>query len=550
VKRLFLLLAFLAVPASARVVSSEGEGDAPDREPSLRSLLGVSAALALSTSTDKVERVRGLERLGATGTPRALYQLVRAVSPNGSAVTPEERLTAVRQLAQFSNDPDARRALTFVLGGHLSPEASSQPHPLDVMAEGTAALALARVATPDAATSLGKALSTSGSPSVHAANALLAYPPRNLDAVLKSVSVPTVTLASLLGDLGDQRALEFLRNLVRRAPLPVRAAAAVSLTRLGDYEALPLARKWGVSGEHPALRVAAAKVLVLARDEGAVRAVAVLLGADETAAAGLALARELGEASLANAIASHLKDADGERAIAAVAALGECEGAPAVQVLERALGDGRIGSRAAEALARMKGAGGALGRALQEPALRRNATRAAAVRLYVRREELPGLRRSVRALADSSSAADRAVAAAAAGVLDRDQIWPSLWSKDAGVAAAASALLLVAPPGVPEAIAAALPRGAPASGITLALPSARAAAPTAGLVALADSPEVATPMAVYALAARDDLRLRESTTAALQSPDAAIRLHAASGLGESTERVIASRPMPASGARS
>src|SRR5580765_2266063 len=151
-----VLLAGLLGGSDTVAEGARGRGE------TLRARVGIGAAEALAASDALSERLRGLERLGSIGTPRAVLRLVRALEPGGSAKAPEERLTAVRELAMHTDDPMVRRALSRVLGGHSVPSSTEAPSELDALSERTAALALARTATPDALASLGKALESTG----------------------------------------------------------------------------------------------------------------------------------------------------------------------------------------------------------------------------------------------------------------------------------------------------------------------------------------------------------------------------------------------------
>jgi hypothetical protein len=531
------LAAWLAVQTTSARVVAEGSSDEGEKATtSLRMRLGVNAARALTASSTVADRVRGLERLRTAGTPRAVVELSRAVSPGGTANSPEERLTAVRELAWFMADPAARRALAFVVGGHLSPTGAA-PHPLDLLAEGTAAMALARAATPDALGTLAKALSGQGRAAEHARAALLAYPPRDIVHFLQSTTAPSVALATFLGELGDQRALGSLRDLVRRGLTPVRAAAAISLTQLGDYETVALARKWIAPGAPPLLRLAAARILTLARAAEAPGAIASLLESEETRADGLALADQAPSEALAPALTKVIGGVGAERVGGVLALLGRCGGAHALSFLERSLKDGMLQGHAAEALARMErpGAEPVLSRALSDPKTERVALRAAAARLFLWNRDLPGARAHVPGLLRSTEAPDRAAATQAAGLFDSGEIWQSSWSKDVIVRDAALALSFVAPESYVAGIAARLPGSSSVEAIALAFPVARRYAPTPALLELESRHDAAAPIAVLALAERDEARLRGLTDRFRESDEEAIRWHALTGLGGSYE---------------
>jgi hypothetical protein len=504
---------------------------------SFRDRFGVSAGAKLTESTSVADRVRGLERLGSTGTPRAVARLTRALAPGATGVTPEERLTAVRALAAVPFDASASRALAAVVGGHVTPDRDDVPHPLDALAEATAAVALARSGTSEALSTLRKNLGVRGRAADYAANALLAYPPRDLSIVLRGAA-PTVTLATLLGRLGDQRALPALRGLVRGPAVAVRGDAAIALTELGDYEAVDIARTW--QNAEPSLRVAGARILALARAADAPAAIAALLRADATRDDGLALALLLPDPALVPALALLAVSDDVAVAEKALRAVGRSGGRDAVRVLESALARTGTAGFAAEALSRLSTADGvearaAIGRALARSETRRMAVRAAAARLALLGDETPGLRAVLPALSRSPDAADRAVAALAHGVLDRGNIWPLLWSNDEAVTQVAASLIPFAGPAVGAAVAARLPRGDGPFTISLAEPGARRAVPSTVLAALLGGGSARNPLVLLALAERDDERTRDDLEAFRASPDPAMRRHVALGLAVSSE---------------
>jgi len=69
-----------------------------------------------------------------------------------------------------------------------------RPEAIDGMIERAAALSLARAGDDASLTMLGKALRQSGHVAETASDALLAYPPRNLEPIVQSVRSPTRAL--------------------------------------------------------------------------------------------------------------------------------------------------------------------------------------------------------------------------------------------------------------------------------------------------------------------------------------------------------------------
>jgi hypothetical protein len=508
---------------------------------SLRARLGVGAAEALLGSDRSADRVRGLERLGRAGTPRALALLARALEPGGSAATAGERLTAVRSLAEHASDPLVRRALGRVLGGHATPSSPGERAPLDDLAQDTAALALARAATPDALASLGKALEGSGRAARAAGGALLAYPPRDLAPVLEASRVPSLALATTLDALGDQRGFAALRLLVRTGSSEVRALAALGLTRLGDYETLAVARRWLGPDTPAASRVVAARILALGHAPDAAAATAKLLRDATTSSGAIDLALDAPDPALVPALAALLSAAEGDREEDLLTAMGRAGGEQAIRALQASLAHPTRGVIAAMALARMPGSDArlVLEHGLDRAETRRLATLSAAVRFRVLGDLVPGLQESVARLAASKDAAARTTAASASVLLDSSLSRVLSRSSDEAILLGIAPLLPLEPAAAATAAARleGLPRGhtRTALAIVLAVPGAEDHVPTSVLVGILAENEAAAPLAARALAARDELRDRPVVDALLASPDPRIRSHAALGLGRSPE---------------
>ncbi|HEX4341080.1 MAG TPA: HEAT repeat domain-containing protein [Polyangiaceae bacterium] len=540
-------LASLIVAASL-VHGTALHAEGTNASTSLKDHFGVGAAETLGASDSLTERLRGLERLGAIGTPRAVLRLVRALEPGGAAKAPEERLIAVRQLALHTDDAGARRALARVLGGHSSSAATETPSVLDDLAERTAALALARSQAPDALASLGKALESPGRAALAAEAALVAHPPRDLSPVLATARVPSVSLVRALDGLGDQRAFDTLRDLVRIGSPEVRAAAAVALTRLGDFETVELSRRWLSSNAPMPLRIAAARILSMAHAEGAARATIALLEDPSYFDIGLELALDAPSPELVPALAKFVRTSSGTRADDLLAALGRAGGEQAADVLAALLDDATLGAVAAYHLGRMPGKAPArdIADRLGRPSSRRLAARAATVRKLVLGEQATNVRPVLESLLRSNDAADRAAGATGLSVLEPDRIAGFVASKDDVVVRAAASCLLLAPRDVGGYVAERLL--ATASGDTetalalaLAVPGANERAPTRVLLALVGSGGAAAPLAARALAARDAGAERERLDELLASSDPELRAHVALGLGASKERDAAGR---------
>lgn len=526
--------ASLVGPFAALLLASAAYAE----DTSFRSHLGVDAAERLLASPLPSERRRGLERLGDSGTPRAITRLERALEPGGSAATPEERLVAVRALANLSDDQNARRVLVRVLGGHATPAVLVEPNAVDVLAERTAALALADRGTSDAVAALGKALTVPGRAAEAARAALVAHPPKDLALLLKSATLATLPLAETLSDLGDPRAANRLRELVVTGSEAVRAVALVALSRLGDSEAPTLAKRW-TTDPSSALRIAGARILVERRDAGATKAVLALLGSPETVAAGVELAEALAEPALLPALEKRARDALGDERAAAFRAIGAAGGSTAAAALARVLPEGERAVSAADALARMKDdrATDALEAALRNPATRRIALRAAAIRRGVLGKEVPGATDAAALLERSKDVSDRAAAWVLRAAEDPSLVAASKPPPDDLLFAVSPESFLEDGAGAPALVARLAGQKdddvRTALAFALAVRDARASAPTRELVALVDSRSLAAPVAAWALAARDEERSRSAVIALLRSPSPLVRAHAALGLGHS-----------------
>jgi HEAT repeat protein len=503
---------------------------------SLRTRSGFGVASRLVRSDREENRVQGLERLGNVGTPQALELLIKALEPGGAARSSRERLTAVRALADHIKTPAIRALLGRVAAGVGS--SGERSDELDGLVRDTAALALARSGEPDDLELLGKTLRQPGRLAESAANALLAYPPRSLAPLLRGRFAPTRELARTLGDLGDQRAVEPLRDFVKRGSPEIRAAAAHSLTRLGHYETVELARHWLRSERQPLLLEAAARILILAGAPEQSSAVAALFASKETLSAGLALAHEAALPALLPVLSRELERAEPEEERWIIATLGRIEDPEAVRELERALSKPERAPAAAYALALhpAKEARAALSRALLAPGPRRDALRAAVVRKIALGENVDHLTEALRLLEGSKDGADRAAAGWAAAALEPERLEILVKSSDPVVARAAARAVLVG--GDPQHLAERLiveKDELTRTQLAVALAFERGAnrVPTTTLIELLDEDSPAAPLAARALSERDAPNLRPRIEALLASGDGLLRSHAALGLGSS-----------------
>ena len=371
-------------------------------------------------STDLATRLRAIERLGASSEARSRFALVDAVrevasessnapssdarsnnapSSGGASMDPSAtaelsaqerarvRLALARGLARHSGHLEVRRALL-----RLMTAAADGAEPHDDMALHTAALALALSGTPDALHGLGRAFWQGESLARAARGALLAHPPAQLAPLLRTA--PAEAALSLLGELGDQRADEHLRDVVREGPPAQAAAAAWALFRLGTLETQEVARHWWRRSSDASQRYVATRILVetgdplgtealaaqlaeLPQDPSRRRTLLELAAAQPDPGWEAALLR-LGRASLASTLPGGAT-ADDELVFLALAKL---DRSPSLRLLLRGL-DGPAAHAVAGALARADGPRGSalLAQALDQPPRRRWALRILGVRL-------------------------------------------------------------------------------------------------------------------------------------------------------------------------
>jgi len=505
---------------------------------SLQARLGISVSERLLRSDDTGDRQRAFERLGSVGTTRALELLLRALEPGGAARGPRERLIAVRALSPHARTADVRRGLVRVMGGLGAESAAARSDPLDVLVRESAALALAASGTREASEALSKALWQEGPLAETAARAVVAHPPDHILPLLRARGAPTEVLARTLGRLGDQRAFYTLRDFVKRGSPAVRAEAALALTLLGELETVQLARHWLKTERDDGLRVAAARILTLARAPDALSAMLGLLARPETREAGLELALASPSRALAAEFARELGRAPEAELPQLMAAISRAGGPEAARILASELGSPGRNALAAQALALAPGpeASDALERALNAPATRRLGARAAVVRALALDELVSGSERALENLLSSADPADRAAGAWGLAVLDGGRAARLVASRDAVVVRASARACFSG--NAARAAAARLsvetdPETRAALAIALADRQGADAVATSRLLELLEGGGIAAPLAARALAAREDDALRPRIEALLESNDAVLRAHAALGLADS-----------------
>ncbi|MBI4956173.1 MAG: HEAT repeat domain-containing protein [Myxococcales bacterium] len=512
---------------------------------SLRAHLGVARGAELLARGDADDVVRGIERLGAAGTPEAIDALAAALLQGGSVRGElRTRLEAVRALAPHVGVETAREALASVVA---SPPAAPLEPPLEAMARQSAALALAASGHPEALRSLAKVAAGRGRGATAAQAALRAHPPAALDAVLGSGKTLSVAIASLLGDLGDARAIGPLRARLKRKDVALTGAAAVSLARLGDASVLDRARTWLVERDARP-REAALEILSAfgAPDLGEVLAKLLATGKLGRTAALDYVGRSPARAHVP--LLQAIVDKGGEEAGRAIALLATIGGPAAVRALVAELGKSERALAAAHALGLAQGpdaraaVAAALAQAEAGPA-RRLALRAALVRLLASGEVVDGLDAALDAAIVSTDAADRAVGAFGLAARGARPVADLAAAPDGAVAHGAARAALLGGERALDACRALLARAgdvpdpdAVACGAGLLVdPADGSGVPTPRLARWAEAGGALGPLAAMAFAARDVRSLRPRLEALLGGADPVVRVHVAFGLGSSPE---------------
>jgi hypothetical protein len=527
-ERTLLAVACFVTAAPARAVPPAQKGE----ERSLRSSIGVGAAKPLLRADAREVRERAFARLGGAGTARALELLARALDVGGAARDARERLSVVRALAPHAADPTAQDALIRALGG-LEGRSSER----DRLVEQTAALALGASRHPLALSALARALRQPGRASEAARIALTAHPPTRIEPLLLAAGAPTTALLELLGELGKPTARPLVERLAKQSAPSLQAAALNALFKLDRERAVELSRTTFSVVADSHVRATCGRVLALAGTEDAGGALLTLVNDPATRGEALAIALEAPSPALGDALATaRPTDSDADQLFAA---LGRAGGTRALARLERELANAGNTWSVAYALALSPDADAdtVLERALGRPAQRRDAARGAALRFVASGRRVAGLDRALEALA-RGDAADRGASAWCRAVLEPARAAASLTSGDPNLVRAVARQAFT-----PElaSVAAQRLRTERDASLTCALatslaePDAQNLVPTATLVTLLERGGAETYLAAYALARRDDEALRPRLLELLEAEDPSLRVHAALGLGASTQ---------------
>jgi HEAT repeat protein len=565
----------------------------------LRREVGIAVGKKLLDGPDSAARVRGVERLGAIGTSEAIEALVETLE-QGTALGRDmrARLTAVRVLAPHAKKDRVRVALAKEMadaGADRTPEPELGP-----LLRDTAALALARSGDKRALDLLVNALVVGGGAGEAAARALRAAPPASLSPLLDNRKGMPAALCAFLGELGDLRALGRLRALLRDQDVAVRAAAAVSLAKLGDETPLGLARGWvfGAEARRPPAGAKAAppsapsdarlaragtEVLVRLGAPDAPRAVNALLASDTGRTEGVRMALLAPSPALADALVTAMPRLPEDEALRAVVALGRAGGpvalGPLAGLMMRAVDRPAFAGAAASALAQMPDerarlALEAAATARSSPELERLIARAGVVRALALGDPPSRLESDLRRLAASRDATHRAVGVfglVATGAEHADSYLERACADRLGceattVHAIARGALARGPDALasllellerlartdlqPVARAGAAPSplaaGGAASSLLIAAGVGLLVAPSGGELATARLAEWAegggplAPLAARALPSRDDEVVRPRIKRLLEGTDPVVRAHAALGLARDPEPDAAS----------
>ena len=507
---------------------------------------------------DNDDRLRGIERAAAIGTPESIALLVEAVERN-AALKGDSRavLAAARGLARFADQDRARTGLLAIVGlpspsGRAAPAKSAAGVLLDEgdpaqrmqLARETAAIALAKSGGDRALEALYGAARGSGPGRDAAITALTIHPPREPGFYGAGNQTLTVPVAKMLGRLGDLRALDVLGNAVKSTDMNLRAAALVALAELGDERAIGLART-AVAETDVRLRAAAGEVFILLSAPERFKATQAIVADDATVGIGLGLAERVYSPEITAAVSARA-NAHPDRAlrVAAVRALGRSPDPAAAKALvaPQLLGDSELAYHAISALARSPAPNAnALIGGLLPTRLSSFAVRAYVVRALVRGDRLSSSDTAIFRLAGSAEPRERALGVFAKIALGEADVARYIEDKDARVRRAAAMGSLATSerdaakrdrvllrrlareddPVTRQILTIGLLGGDPDQTVT-----------TSALIDRAESGGGDAAAATYALARRADTPRARKMSQLLASKDPVLRAHAARGLGE------------------
>jgi HEAT repeat protein len=492
----------------------------------------------LLNSGSEADRLLGLSFLARLGTNQSLNALNGAVTNVVTRGTLLEGRTLIELLFEHVSDPQSLHSLLRIVTGAAANNKAGGVHPF---LRAAAAMALAQSDSVAARAALSQALHGDKESAEHAAAALLAHPPTALD-FLATGSNPNVTLARLLGDLGDQRAFPVLRAWIRVGTTDVQNEAALSLTRLGAYETTELARHWLQQTPSLERQRTATEILLIAGSSDSEAALLDLARHPKQTATFMALALRFPSAGVVEPILARLDSASVEELPSLISILGRAGTAKAVTYLGQALVNPRFAELASFALGQCTAARAAdeVRRALGDERKRPWALRAALLRKLHFDESNADLKDDFETLARSNKSAETALGVWGLSALDGNYASQALESTDPirSAAAARTALLQNESFFITAAHRLAKARSEHERFLfSFALLDDHAGdeIPTESLLLLASKGAAYSPLAAYALARRADPELRALLSEFLNASSTALRAHTALGLGQSRD---------------
>jgi cellulose synthase operon protein C len=525
----------------------------------VRAHVGTEYAAHLLRSADPEERLRGIQRAAASGSPEAVALLVQ-VTESSPAVRADSRalIELARGLARFADQERARAALLLIVNAGNPGLAGRLPQPgrhagdalaledgdpvaRAELARQIAAIALARSNEGRALEQLYGVARGGGSGQPAAMRALALAPPREPGFYGTAGTTMPASVVRMLGQIGDLRAIEILHAATRTSDVSVRGAALVSLAELGDERTIGLARA-AIAESDARLRAAAGEAFVLLSAPERFKAVAALVADGATSAIGIRLAERVYSAEITKLLAARaLIHPDGELRAGAIRALGRSpEPAAALALAAPSLvADPTFGYFAALALARSPAPNAtqvvaALATAKATAAL---GVRAYLVRALVRGERSDLVDELLARLAASKDGRERALGVFGRVTLGASALGPALADPDPRVRRAGAMASLARPTSgsaralldrlaterdgpTREVLAAGLLEGTADGLLTTTWLADRAAAGGADAA-----------LSAKALVARADAPLERTVSQLLGAKDSVLRTHAARGLG-------------------
>ncbi len=548
-------------PVTASASPSSGGGVALRA----RAHVGHEKVAYLLRSADIEERLRGIARAQALGTPAAHSLLVQAAeSPDARDSDPRVRIELARALASFSSEETAQAALLLILNAGVLlvppqvPQAegfASGPTHADrtddlarlarleqiELSREIAAVALARCGVDRAFEQLYDAARARGFGQRAALHGVaLGAPGAPLFFSGASPAIPAA-LVHILGRLGDLRALRVLHLAARSTDVTVQSAALVALAGIGDERVLALARA-SSSAPDARLRTAAGEVFVRLAAPEQFSAVLSLIKDEATQSSGIRLAERGQNTSITKLLITLASSpASRETREASIQALSHSTDTGAAVAIRTLVAEQTVGYAAALALARSP-APNALQEILTLARVKETAAlgiRAYIVRALLRRERCDAGKALLTRLASSKDGAERALGVFGHVALGDLPVESALRDPDPRVRRAATMGALSRPsPTTREALQQQLvsERDEPTRQVVAASllgGHAKSVATTAWLLERSAGGGPDAPLAAYALAQRADPRLARRVDELLASPDPVLRGHTARGLASS-----------------